>query len=353
MTDTTNLYALSDEELATLDLDKLASENAEPDTDTQQPQTDENRDVEVTTEEPQQKADVEVTDTTDDTTDDVIDKPTDDTEPADEQTDDTAMDYSKFHELITKPFKANGREITITDPKDVVSLMQRGIDYSRKMEKLKPNLALVKTLEEHGLTDKEKLGYMVDLLNKKPEAIAKLVKDAQIDLYSFDTEQDVDYKPYLTVNEHTQLEDVMNELLETTEHFSGVLNDIANNWDSKSKELLQERPDTLRAMTQHNELGLYKQIVDKVEYQRMLGRLTDVPFIVAYSQMEGQVLSEYQQQQAKQQTFTGTRPNTSTADNPKRNKASLPNNGGTNVTDEPDLSKMSDTELAEFLKNYT
>ena len=86
------------------------------------------------------------------------------------------MDYSKFHELITKPFKANGREITITDPKDVVSLMQRGIDYSRKMEKLKPNLALVKTLEEHGLTDKEKLGYMVDLLNKKPEQLLSWLK---------------------------------------------------------------------------------------------------------------------------------------------------------------------------------
>ena len=35
------------------------------------------------------------------------------------------------------------------------------------------------------LNDADKITYLIDLYNKQPEAIAKLVKEADIDLYSF------------------------------------------------------------------------------------------------------------------------------------------------------------------------
>ena len=39
---------------------------------------------------------------------------------------------------LTKPFKANGREIQITKPEDMISLMQKGLNYVKNMTELKP-----------------------------------------------------------------------------------------------------------------------------------------------------------------------------------------------------------------------
>jgi hypothetical protein len=76
-----------------------------------------------------------------------------------------------FYTKVTAKFNASGKEFQVDNADDVISLMQKGIDYNIKMSTLKPALKMVKALEAHGITQ-EDLGLLIDIHNRKPEAIA-------------------------------------------------------------------------------------------------------------------------------------------------------------------------------------
>ena len=266
------------------------------------------------------------------------------------------LDYQAFYDQLTKPFKANGRDIQVTDANDIIALMQQGANYSKKMAQLKPNLNLVRTLESHRLNDPEKLAYLVDLYNKKPEAIAKLVKDADIDLYSFDTEQADNYTPQPVVNEVTPLQEVIESLYEQHQNFGQVIQDVGTLWDDQSKNIVAENPAILQAMAQQADTGLYQQIIHALDYERMLGRMVHVPFLQAYSEIESHILNAQANQAPKaQESFTAPRPaqqtqQTQVTNQDKKRKAITPKTGSTNTLNTDfDPLKLSDDE---FLKYY-
>lgn len=354
-----DLNNLTDEELRNLDLtalDESMSSDTSADADTTQ-QTDTDA---------QNTADTDdETDDTDDhavqVSDDATDVSDDSDEGADSDSENTPsmpnadvpseeVDYKAFYETMTKPFKANGREIQVNRAEDMIALMQQGANYSKKMAKLKPNLSAMRQLEQRGLTDKEKLGYLLDLYDKKPEAIAKLVKDADIDLYSFDTQQADDYKPQV-VNEISEVEQVIDELYESSESFGSVMKDITSTWDAHSKQLVMDKPDVLYALAQHAESGLYQQINDAIDYERMLGRMVHTPYLEAYAAVEARILAANQPQNVPQE-FVAPRPTkqeTTAQSNDKKRKAMTPKSGGNTQVNDFDPLKMSD---AEFLKFY-
>lgn len=368
MSDMSNidLNNLSDDELKNLDLAALESELSKTSEDvdepsTTQPDTQNNADTSDgqsdTTDESDESDDSDEPDDDNNTEGDTTTEDTathdDDqnTQQSSEAVSDGEVDYKAFYEVMTKPFRANGREIQVSNPDDMIALMQQGANYSKKMAQLKPNLATMRLLEQRGLTDKQKLGYLLDLYDKKPEAIAKLVKDANIDLYSFDTDQAEGYKPQ-EVNEPSEVESVINELYEGSENFGVVMNDITKLWDSQSKQMVADKPEVLYALAHHAQSGLYQQINDAIDYERMLGRMVHTPYLEAYAQIEARILQANQQQQAPQE-FTAPRPTQSQPQaspaNDKKRKAMTPKSNGNTQVNDFDPLKMSD---ADFLKFY-
>ncbi|MDT1904204.1 hypothetical protein FPK34_26495, partial [Acinetobacter baumannii] len=77
-------------------------------------------------------------------------------------------------------------------PDDIVSLMQRGAGFAKKMATLKPSMRVLRTLENHGITEQD-LGFLIDLHKKNPDAINKLIKDSGVDVYSLDAEKATSY----------------------------------------------------------------------------------------------------------------------------------------------------------------
>ena len=57
------------------------------------------------------------------------------------------LDYKAEYEKLLKPFKANGRDIQVGSVDDAIALMQMGANYNKKMAALKPNMKLLKMLE--------------------------------------------------------------------------------------------------------------------------------------------------------------------------------------------------------------
>ena len=106
-----------------------------------------------------------------------------------------AVDYEAEYKRLLAPFKANGREIQVKSVDDAVALMQMGANYNKRMAALKPNLKMLKLLENNGLLSKEKISYLIDLEKKNPAAINKLVKDSGLDPMDLDAEKAGEYKP--------------------------------------------------------------------------------------------------------------------------------------------------------------
>lgn len=354
---------LSDEELAKLDLsnvevnwDNNPINTTQDEIQTAVEETDDNSNETVNeavtqADKPSSNLDTQntkATDTDDETvqTESGSDTNTDD-KPA-EQT-----DYQAFYEKLTKPFKANGREIQVQNADDMIALMQQGANYSKKMAQLKPNLALMRTLEQHGLNDADKITYLIDLYNKQPEAIAKLVKEADIDLYSFDTDQAEQYTPKTVVNEPSALEDTITELYGNHETFKDVVTDITTLWDKESKAIVSDNPEILRVMAKQADEGIYQQIMSAIDYEKMLGRLSGIPFLHAYEQVEARILQANQPVAKQEQGFTAPRPQANqeqvnSQNQAQKQRASVPKSSTSQSNAGFDPLKLSDEEFLKF-----
>ena len=77
----------------------------------------------------------------------------DSTETKEDTPETTEFDYESAYKKVSEPFKANGVDMQVKDPKDMIRLMQMGANYQKKMSQLKPNLKLIKMLEKNELLD--------------------------------------------------------------------------------------------------------------------------------------------------------------------------------------------------------
>ena len=196
------------------------------------------------------------------------------------------VDYKAAYEKLFKPFKANGKEIAVSNVDDAISLMQMGANYNKKMAALKPNLKLMKLLENSGLLSEEKIGYLIDLEKKNPEAISKLIKDSGHDPLDLDAEKASGYKPntYTVDDREIELDTVLDEI-QNTPSYTRTLDIVSTKWDGPSKQVIASTPQLLKVINDHVQSGIYDTIVKEVERERVFGRLNGLSDIDAYRQV--------------------------------------------------------------------
>lgn len=227
------------------------------------------------------------------------------------------INYKEFYERVTKPFKANGREIVVTNPDDLITLAQKGTDYVKKMTELKPLKRINKLLQDNGIAEDD-LAYLIDLKAKKPEAIAKLLNDSEVDLYQFDVEQGKDYKPvaptYNEVNE--ELTNVLDDLEKNSSTFKQTIAVIGQQWDEHSRNFIAQNPNLVRIIDAQIANGAFAKIDTIMQYERAVGRLDGMTDLEAYVAIEKQlaakqtvppVVNRQQQQPSKPSTVDARR----------------------------------------------
>jgi hypothetical protein len=202
-------------------------------------------------------------------------------------------DYKAFYDHLTKPFKANGRDLNITNPDEIITLMQMGANYNSKMAALKPNRRLLRMLEDNKLMDESQLGFLIDLHKKDPKAIAKLIQDSQFNLDEFNPEDQVDYSSKHTAPSEKviDLEDIVGELSSHT-GFDEVLNTVSTGWDAASKQLVADNPNILRILQQQKELGHFDLIQSEVDRSSILGKANGLSTLQMYSAAEKKLIAE-------------------------------------------------------------
>lgn len=197
-----------------------------------------------------------------------------------------SIDYKHVYEKITAPFKANGREIQVKNVEDAIALMQMGANYNKKMAALKPNLKLMKMLENNGLLNEERLNFLIDLEKKNPDAIGKLLKDSGLDPLELDTEKAGEYRPtQRTIDDREiELDTVLDEIQESPT-YNRTLDIVSNRWDGASKQVIANSPQLLKVINNHVQMGIYDLISKEIENERMYGRLEGLSDIEAYRQV--------------------------------------------------------------------
>jgi len=212
-------------------------------------------------------------------------KPKKDDEPVklDEAQTAQAVDFFK---KITAPFKADGKDFHVRTPEDAIRLMQQGVNYSRRMQEIKPMKALNRMLTDHGLADEAKISFLIDVAKGDKTAITKLLKDNNLDPMDLDTSAEVRYqaKSYAGNADENAFRDALDTAMSNPEG-QALVSEIHNTWDDASKQQLQKNPALLGNLTEMKQTGVYSKIADELTYQRSMGYLTDVPYLQAFDQV--------------------------------------------------------------------
>ena len=300
---------LTDEEFSKLDPSKLPM-FSEPAEDTQPEVTVENTPevAETATNTPQPAAEEVASEGTangepsaaeDTQAADTVTEPTDEAKPEVKPTEETQEPSAEvspekaFFDAVTSEFNANGKSYKIDNAEDVKKLMQMGLNYHQKMAAMKPNLKIVRALQDAGITSVEQLGHLLDLHAKKPEAIAKLVQDSGLDTYEFE-DQAKNYVPSTpNVNDQTIEFEMVAQELEGNPSFGTVVQQL-HNFDTQTKQTIFENPNILRTLTDHVSHGFYDKIMAQLEVANALGHTRGMSFLQAYETIGQQMFGQQQ-----------------------------------------------------------
>jgi hypothetical protein len=223
--------------------------------------------------------------------------------------------YKDTYDQIFAPFKAAGREFQVRDVNEAVSLMQKGVDYTRKQQALKPRLMEMRALEEQGMLGSN-LNYAIDLFKGNPQAIAKLIKEKNIDINQIVPQQTTNEfgetvtqpeKPYVPNNYSVspaqfELQETFDSLKANGTYDSTM--DAVANMDSASKDVFAKNPKYLTALSNLIQSGLYEEIKQEVEHAKIVDdpRIRGKNDFEAYDVLGAYVLAKYQKQAPAAQT---------------------------------------------------
>ena len=260
-----------------------------------------------------------------------------------------------FFEKMSAPFKADGKDVQIRTPEEGIRLMQMGVNYSKRMEQMKPLRAMDAMLTAHGLNTPEQLNELIDLSKGSKEAIQKHLKKHNIDPLDLDPSKAGEY---VTPNYQSDPKDVAFQYaIDTTLQAPGgkeLLGDVNKDWDEESKEALREDPSIFGKLLEQKDNGVYSQIQTELLHQRTMGYLADVPFLQAYYQVGNamQKAGVFDKKEVQKKTGmapigSGSRKVASKSQpNPNLSSAKITQIAAKNaVPTEPDYLSMSDEDF--------
>lgn len=293
----------------------------------------------------------------------VVDKKEDTTSELDQKEDtiqnnktNSNIDYKSFYEKVMAPLKANGKTIQLRSPEEAIQLMQMGANYTKKMQAIAPYRKIITMLESQQLLDEDKLTFLIDLNKKNPEAIKKLIKEANIDPLEIDVSEEPRYQAgnYRVTDTEVNFRNILDELKSTDEGLN-TLKVINTTWDDTSKNILWESPEIMQTINEQQLSGVYKLIVDEMDRRKMLGQIpAGMPFLQAYKLVGDSLLQERQKQtasQARQPLATKVMNKASVENNSKAKRASPPRSTPKPIKKFVNPLSMSDEDFLKQMAN--
>jgi len=280
---------------------------------------------------------------------------TDSTDTEGDTPETTEFDYESAYKKVSEPFKANGIDMQVKSPEDIVRLMQMGANYQKKMGKLKPNLKIIKMLENNELLDEAKLNNLIDLSKKDPKAIAKLVKESDVDPLEIDKDAPTEYEPtnYSITDKEYNLDRVLDDIKDT-ETFNKTINVLTKEWDTESRSTISDQPEIIGIVNAHMANGIYDEVNAVLQQEKALGKLDGIPDVEAYRQVAEHMNKNNmfkQPESAGKSKVSSKTDEKADADRDKKRKAAAPVKQTTTKKAPPDDNFLGLSD-EDFMKKY-
>lgn len=247
------------------------------------------------------------------------------------------MSDEEFRQFLTSEFRANGTDVKVEKAEDIRQLMQMGMNYQKKLGKIRPHLKAVKSLEQAGLLDESKLNQLIDIAQHKPEAISALMKEAEIDTFDLPDLEETPYTPenHMLSDEQYNLHEVVDNL-KAEESGKKVLDNVMT-WDDASKEEIFQNPALLNQLNEQVQSGLYDRAMSMIAQEEALGKIpANVSSIEKYDTVASYLMQlDAQQNQQNMQPTNNQRQvvgnnisnGSNHTHNPSKQSAGIPRNG--------------------------
>lgn len=218
------------------------------------------------------------------------------------------INYEAVYKQLFKPFKANGKEITPRSPEDIISLMQMGANYTRKMQLMAPMRKVVQSISNANIKEDD-LNFLIDVYKGDKEAIKSLLKKHEIDPMELDLDE-ISYKANrrnIASDSDVEFTDTLQDINDTLPQIQEIIN---TRWDAQSKEALLRNPNLMRALSEELQLGRFDRVQKIVEQEKIFGRYKGVSDVDAYIDVVTKLVQDEQRkQQYKQNQETAKKAN--------------------------------------------
>lgn len=200
-------------------------------------------------------------------------------------------DLKAVHAAIFKPFKANGKEIAPKTVDDVISLMQMGANYTKKMQLMAPMKKAVESLNKAKISETD-LNFLIDVHNGDKEAIKKLLERHKVDPIELDMEN----TNYVPKNNIASDEDVeySDALIDIESSLPKIQEILTKQWDSQSRTELLKNPQLMRALHEEIEMGRFDDVQAQLEIEKTFGRYKGKSDVEAYIDLVSRLVAEQQ-----------------------------------------------------------
>ena len=276
-----------------------------------------------------------------DAVDDKLKDQNTDKEPT--KVDNQEVDYKSIYEQVFKPFKANGKEITPKSVEDIISLMQMGANYTKKMQLMAPMKKVVQSLDNAKI-DEQELNFLIDVSKGDKEAIKQLLIKHKIDPLEIDLDGDNTYSPRNNIasDEDVEFNDTLMDIHDSLPRIQEILN---NTWDDNSKKAILKDPRLMRALHEEVQMGRFDEVQKRLEAEKTFGRYKGISDVNAYIDLVSKMEQERMKTKIQPETPIRTE---STKKIPDKSKAA-PTKGKTSKSSSSltakDLLSMSDDEF--------
>lgn len=264
------------------------------------------------------------------------------------------IDYEKaYKELFDTPIKADGTEIKLNSKDELIALVQKGVNFTRKSQELSKKRKIIQSLEEANIKTDEDLNLLIDIYKGKPEAIKSFIKNKNIDIDSYEDGEEAQYVPTNNIvsDKEVQLTEVIDEI-KSSPYFDKISNILSNIWDKDSIDMVSKDPNLLAGLYGEVSQNRFDEIHAKVVRDKLFSN-SKKPDIVRYMEYA----KEIEDNKTKSISDTGTNTETETKSIKVKpvvgNKKSASINKNINksvkkVITAEDIDKLSDEELLKL-----
>lgn len=211
------------------------------------------------------------------------------------------INYEDEYNRAIQPIKAIGKTIDIDSIDELRQLASMGIDYTKKMQSIKPMRKMVDTLTSNNITEND-INLLIEAKKGNKEAISQFAKNAKVDLLDLDiTSNDEPYQPQNYIPSDSQVE--MNEVIESIKqspYYEQVTKVATQDWDEASRHEILTNPALLNGLFEEFQMNRFDRIQAQIDRMKVFGQTNGMTDLQLYKKIVNEEISNYNSQVEQQ-----------------------------------------------------